>query len=218
MIIHGLNFSNALIKYIEETIRAESTISRSELSRRVSERENWHSPNSKLKEMSCRKALSELDRQGIISLPLLPETYSYHKPAESVLRIDVPEVVCTLAWLGEVSLQPIESKYKKESKVWRSLVETHHYLGAQSLCGVQIRYLVISSKHGHIGALAFTSASWSLAARDTFIGWTELARRSNLDKPVFVSRKESKPLDFFLLTNTAIKHILQPREKMVPSW
>ncbi len=171
-----------------ETVDAEPTISRRELSQRVCKRQDWRSPNGKLKEMSCRKALSELDKRGVIRLPESSQTYSFQQPAESVFCVDVPEISCSLAELGTVSIEPIVSRYSRESKVWRSLVDTHHYLGAQPLCGAQIRYLVVSSTFGPIGALAFTSASWVLAARDTYIGWTELARRTNLDKVILNAR------------------------------
>ena len=184
MIIHGLSFSESLISYIGETVDVEPTISRRELSQRLCERQNWCSPNDKLKDMSCRKALSELNKLGVLRLPALSKTYPFNQPAESVFRVDVPDISCSLAELGTVSIQPIMSRYSHESKVWRSLVETHHYLGGKSLCGAQIRYLVVSSIFGPIGALTFTSASWALAARDTYIGWTELARRTNLDKVV----------------------------------
>ena len=166
----------------------EPTISRRELSQRVCERQNWRSPNGKLKDMSCRKALSELNKRGVIRLPAVSETYSFHQPAESVFRVDVPELSCSLAELGMVTIEPIMSRYSHESKVWRSLVETHHYLGVKSLCGAQMRYLVVSSLFGPIGALAFTSACWALAARDTYIGWAELARRTHLDKVVLNAR------------------------------
>ncbi len=186
MRIHNLYFSNALIEFIKETINAEPTISRTELSRRICERENWRSFNGKLKEMSCRKALAELDRRDIIDLPALTKTYSFNKPAESVLRIDVPEVKCSISGLGEISVQPIVSR--EESEVWNSLVNSHHYLGAQPLCGAQIRYLVTSAKYGPIGALSFGSGTWALAARDKFIGWSEAARRNNLDKVILNAR------------------------------
>ena len=188
MIIHGLYFPESLISYIGETVDAEPTISRRELSQRVCQRQNWRSLNGKLKDMSCRKALSELNKRGVICLPASSKTYAFNQPAESVLCVDVPEISCSLAELGTVTIQPIMSRHSRESKMWRSLVETHHYLGAQSLCGAQIRYLVLSSTFGPVGALAFTSASWALAARDTYIGWTELARRTNLDKVVSNAR------------------------------
>jgi len=61
-------------------------------------------------------------------------------------------------------------------------------LGKGPLCGAQIRYLVRSSRHGWVGALAFSAAMWRLKVRDKYIGWTEGARRANLDRVVCNSR------------------------------
>jgi hypothetical protein len=48
--------------------------------------------------------------------------------------------------------------------------------------------LIHSSVHGYIGAVSFSSASWALKNRDEFIGWTQAAQRSNLQKVVNNSR------------------------------
>jgi hypothetical protein len=50
-----------------------------------------------------------------------------------------------------------------------------------------MRYLVKSSR-GCIGALSFSSASWALQSRDAYIGWTEGARRANLERVVCNNR------------------------------
>jgi len=42
--------------------------------------------------------------------------------------------------------------------------------------------------HGWVGALAFSAAMWRLKVRDKYIGWTEGARRANLDRVVCNSR------------------------------
>jgi hypothetical protein len=67
-------------------------------------------------------------------------------------------------------------------------MERFHYLGKGPLCGAQIRYLVKSSQHGWIGALAFSAAQWRLKGRDKYIGWSEAARRANLNRGVCHSR------------------------------
>ncbi len=67
-------------------------------------------------------------------------------------------------------------------------MERFHYLGKGPLCGAQIRYLVRSSRHGWVGALAFSAAMWRLKSRDQYIGWTEAARRANLNRVVCNSR------------------------------
>jgi hypothetical protein len=67
-------------------------------------------------------------------------------------------------------------------------MERFHYLGKGPLCGAQIRYLAENSVHGFVGALAFSAAQWRLKKRDKHIGWTEAARRANLNRVVCNSR------------------------------
>ncbi|MFY9302262.1 MAG: IS4 family transposase [Atribacterales bacterium] len=170
-------------------IKAEPGLSRRELSRRICQRNGWYSPNGNLKDMSCRKALVELDRQGIIHLPAVEKVTNFTEFTPTERETDVsPSVSCTLAELGEVRVKPISSRYTNESKVWRTLLEKYHYLGAGPLCGAQIRYIVESNNYGYIGALAFTSATWALKSRDDYIGWSKRARRANLGKIVTNSR------------------------------
>jgi len=189
MQVCGQNFTKAIINEIEEMIKAEPGLSRRELSRRICQRNGWYSPNGNLKDMSCRKALVELDRQGIIHLPAVEKVTNFTDLTPTEGETDVsPSVSCTLAELGEVRVKPISSRYTNESKVWRTLLEKYHYLGAGPLCGAQIRYIVESNNYGYIGALAFTSATWALKSRDDYIGWSKRARRANLGKVVTNSR------------------------------
>jgi hypothetical protein len=102
--------------------------------------------------------------------------------------------------LGEVTVAPVSSRYAKESKVWFALLDRYHYLGSGPLCGAQIRYVVKSATHGYLGALAFSSASWALKARDNYIGWTEGARRANLHRVVANDR-------FLILPTVQVKHL-----------
>src|SRR5207247_9214811 len=83
--------------------------------------------------------------------------------------------------LGEITIEPVSSRYAKASKAWSALMEAHHYLGRSMLGGAQIRYLVKSSK-GYLGALSFRSGSWALRERETYIGWAERDRRAYLQE------------------------------------
>jgi len=187
MNVCGQHFSPTVLDRIQETVRAEPSISRLDLSRRVCEWLNWVSPNGRPKEMSCRKALSKLNAAKIIDLPRGGGVYAFaHKAVRSV-DPHGPELQCLLGELGEVSVEPVSSRYAKESKLWFALLEGYHYLGNGNLCGAQIRYLVKSSR-GCLGALAFSSASWSLKERDVYIGWTEGARRAHLERVICNSR------------------------------
>ncbi len=188
MQIHGQYFTKTVISEIQEIVKAKPGISRRELSRQICRLNGWRSPNGNLKDMSCRKALTELDRRGIIDLPSVKSIANFTKSPSADAEINVPLVSLTFAELGEVTVEPISSRYTNASKLWRTLLEEHHYLGAGPLCGAQIRYIVKSSNYGYVGALAFTSATWALKDRDEHIGWSEGARRANLDKVVLNAR------------------------------
>lgn len=213
MYISGQHFSRSVFHRIQETVQTEPSISRLELSRRVCQWLNWRSPNGRLQQMSCRKALAELNRRGIVHLPRQQKTYGFEQSSTNRIEPDIAEFQGSLAELGEVTVAPVSSRYAKESKVWFALLDRYHYLGSGPLCGAQIRYVVRSATHGYLGALAFSSAAWALGARDKYIGWTEAARRTNL--PLVVGN------DRFLIVPTThvenlASHVLSLALKRLP--
>ena len=138
--------------------------------------------------MSCRKALLKLNDLGVLDLPRQQGTYGFERRATNRIAPVVSQLHCSLAELGPVSVEPVTSRYAKASKIWFALVDRYHYLGGGPLCGAQIRYVVKSSRHGYLGALAFSSAAWALKHRDHYIGWSQAARRANLQRVVANAR------------------------------
>jgi len=186
----GREFSAGVIAKIGQILSANPSLSRRALSIRVCELLQWRSPNGKLKEVSCRKALLKLHRRGLIGLPAAEGSCfsrSSSKPQPDLL-VGVPELECTLDELGSIRIVPVSSRYCKASQIWNTLMERFHYLGKGPLCGAQIRYLVENSQHRFVGALAFSAAQWRLKKREEYIGWTEAARRANLNRVVCNSR------------------------------
>jgi hypothetical protein len=202
MRLQGREFSAALIGQIGEIVSANASLSRCALSLRVCELLQWKAPNGKFKEVSCRKALLKLHRCGLINLPAAKESCFRRSSPKVVsdLPIALPELECTLDKLGTIRISPVSSRYSKASKIWNTLMERFHYLGKGPLCGAQIRYLVESSEHGFLGALAFSAAQWRLKKRDKYIGWTEAARRANLNRVVCNSR-------FLILPTTKVPNL-----------
>ncbi len=190
MRICGQEFNASVIQRISETIEERPAMSRRELSRRVCEWMNWRSANGKLKEMSCRKALCLLERQGRLRFAESKKRFSFQKGTTPQDRewIKGAEVACQLSELGPVEIEVVASRHSKASKAWNALMDQYHPLGKGPLCGAQIRYLVYSPRWGYLGALAFSAASWGLKDRDAFIQWSEAARRANLEKVVCNSR------------------------------
>ncbi|MBP1741021.1 MAG: hypothetical protein H6Q48_3314 [Deltaproteobacteria bacterium] len=150
--------------------------------------------------MSCRKALLQLSRRGLLDLPRQERHYGFERSGVNSVEPDIAELCCPLRELGEVTVDLISSRYVKESKIWFALLDRYHYLGSGPLCGAQVRYVVKSSQYGYLGALSFSSASWAMKSRDNYIGWTESARRTNLSRVVCNDR-------FLILPTVQIKHL-----------
>ena len=188
MEVCGQRFSDETIRRIQTRVDREPELTRSGLSREVCLWLDWRTKKGKLKQVSCRVALVKLERKGVLRLP---SARSFAN--KGVVRPKVRRTV-EVPWAGKLDkLQPIEliligSAGSRASGQWNELMNRHHYLGAGPLCGAQLRYLVHSPHYGYVGALAFSSAAWSLEARDQWIGWSESARRQNLPRVIANSR------------------------------
>lgn len=180
MYISGQYFSKDTLDWVQATINEQPSMSMRELSRLVCQKLDWRAANGNLCQVSCRKTLAELNRKNILELPQKEQFYDFQQKKAASNNFEPPNVDCTLDQLGEVSVYPVASRYSKDSKLFFHLLEQYHYLGNGSLCGAQMRYLIHSSTYGHLGVLAFDSASWAVKARDKYIGWSEAARRTNL--------------------------------------
>ena len=189
MWLSGQWFGRDGVERITATVQAEPSISRRALSRRVCEWLGWHGVNGTPRDVSCRKALLELERRGHVHLPACRAQPGCARPAPAPREAPVvAEVCCSLDELGEVDVSPVSSRHRQLSATWHGVMQAHHYLGPGPLCGAQIRYLVRSAVYGIIGALSFSVAAWRLKRRDTWVGWSDRARRANLDKVVCNSR------------------------------
>lgn len=177
-----------MVQRVAATVAEEPAISRRELSRRVCDWLGWSSPGGRRRELACRKALAELERRGQVQLPAAAKVVPWGRPRARAAPPPVAEIRGELAELGGVEVVPVSSRYSSASRVWNGLMETYHYLGGGPLCGAQIRYLVRSQRQGWVGALSFSAATFQLEKRDTWIGWSEQARRANLEKVVCNSR------------------------------
>ena len=165
MVVCGRQFSSEIISRIQGAVDGEASLSRRKLSRQVCEWLDWRSPSGRLQEMSCRKALAELNRRRVVVLPDRSGAYGFERESEARLDVEIPEVSCSLEELGEVKVKLITSRYCRDSKIARALLKRYHYLGSGSSCGAQMRYVATSARWGYLGVLTFSSGAWALAAR-----------------------------------------------------
>jgi hypothetical protein len=185
MKICGLAFTEKTIGDVQRAVDSNPAISRRSLSRSLCELHDWRSVSGRLKEVVCRKAVSILHSRHLVRLPEASPVAAFqirpaHKPYQR------PAVNCTLAELGDVNLLLIDNPRSKYANIWKSLM-AGHYLGERTFYA-GLRYLIHSSEHGYLGALAFSSAAFRLASRDNLIGWDDKTRSKNLHQIIGNSR------------------------------
>ncbi|MGH9304049.1 MAG: Druantia anti-phage system protein DruA [Acidimicrobiales bacterium] len=139
----------------------------------------WRRPDGRRKDMSARVALIAMERDGLVNLPAPLTTnangrIARYEKAPPELGFAFPK---TLSGLGAVELVVVSTK--AQSRRWRGLVASYHYLGYTPFAGAQLRYLA-ESPSGTLGALGFAASAWKCAPRDVFIGWDEETRRARL--------------------------------------
>ena len=203
MQVGGHQFSDAVIKRIEQTIASDPQMSRRQLSRQVCQWLHRRAVNGKLKEMGCRTALLKLHRRGKLQLPPPRVPAAVFTAKDGAADGELEECAaldCSLSQLGPVELVAVGSRYSRASRIWRALMQRYHPLGAGPLCGAQLRYLIRSPRHGWLGGLAFSAAAWRVGARDSWIGWSDAARRQQLNKVVCNSR-------FLILPQVRVKNL-----------
>ena len=188
--IAGRSFSAEVVEKIIELVRQRSDASRFSLARQVCEFTQWRRTNGALKVRECRDLLEELERRGTITLP--PKLRRgrragtrTHVPL-TLWGVAKPEFSATLKQCWPLELRCVESR--SDHALWRELVGRYHYLGCATAYGAKLRYLAVARGEMVVGCMEYSSAAWRLAARDQWIGWSEMQRRSRLQCVVQHSR------------------------------
>src|SRR5450631_1960560 len=145
MIICGQTFSPGSLEHIQRLVDETPDISRRALSRQVCELLAWRHTDGRLKDMSCRKALSSLHKSGTLRMPDAVHNLAFTRRTVQQGFVCSP-VSCSLQELGSMTLVLVDSRLSAEARIWNSLMKLH-YLGDRLFCA-GLRYLVHSSVHG----------------------------------------------------------------------
>jgi len=185
-IINGRQFSDEILDRVQNSIDSDPNLSRRKLSLLVCEWMDWRNSSGRFQEMSCRKALLELDRCGAIKLPAPRHAFISLATRREVAPPPISPVEGDLTVLGKIDIVRIERS--PNSQIWRGMLDAFHYLKSGPLCGAQARYLVRSEFHGWVGALSFSACALRVECRENWIGWNDAARRERLNLVVNNSR------------------------------
>src|SRR3989338_978031 len=140
----GRDFSEDEIRWIKDLISNDKLLNRAQLSRLICEELNWRRPDGRLKDMACRVALLQMERDTWITLPCAKHQFRVLKDQVSRTDLGKPseDLICRAGDLLEIHLDLVQSPADK--RLWAELVDRYHYLGHTPLRGAQLRYLIRS--------------------------------------------------------------------------
>jgi hypothetical protein len=178
----GRTFHNHEVELMRQTAAQFSALGVTEIARTVCELLEWKRPNGGLKNHECRQLLERLAAAGVLTLPELRRLGGRGPRRIVTAPVFEPEPVeCGVNECGPLELILVEGK--AESRLWRELVERHHYLGCRVPFGAHLRYFV-RDRERELACLLWTSPAWKMQPRDVWIGWSDEQRRRNLQSIV----------------------------------
>lgn len=211
----GHNFSARQIQQIRELIARQPESNPTGIGRQVCRLFELYQSDGNYKLTQTRDILKRMDMDNVISLPpARRRPKSTGRPvkkanASGISTLLTQNASCLNAHDAR-NLQFIPVISRKDSLLWREMIERFHYIKTTRLFGAQIRYLVygdpvlpgtlnvLKSRGGMensnwttrynavkrgkhlLGALGFAAAAWRLSTRDEFIGWSDAQREANL--------------------------------------
>ena len=92
----------------------------------------------------------------------------------------------------------------------------YHYLGHTTLVGAQMRYAVHDGNGAPLALLGFSTAAWTLAPRDDFIGWSPETREKNL--PLVVDNPRFLILPWIRIPNLGSHLLALVRRRLPRDW
>jgi hypothetical protein len=210
----GRPFEMAEIELIRQWIAAQPSLTRYRLSVKVCEEFGWRRPDGRLKDMSCRVALLRMQADGLIQLPAPRNA----KPGAQLERPDLERAVQPPASVPAVNLTDLLVElvaHKRESLLWNTYIERHHYLGHQLLPGAQLRYFVRCAGE-IIALLGFGASAWKTHPRDVAIGWSREQRERNLH--LIVNNARFLILPWIQCKNLASRILSLTAKRLADDW
>ena len=196
----GKTYTIQEINEIREFIARHQDKSRFFISKELCRRWNWIQPNGVLKDMVCRGLLLFLQREGLIELPPRksePYFLLSKKKKPTVIEVDQSPLARALSELKPIDL--VKVRRTTLEKLYKSLIDTHHYLGYTQPVGEHLEYIAFALKRP-VALIGWCSAPRHIGCRDRYLGWSKEERIVNLHKIAINTR-------FLILPWVRIPHL-----------
>lgn len=198
--LRGRTFTAEAIETIRICVEEYFDYGRTAISRAICERLDWRQPNGWLKDRACRDVLLTLEQRGLIALPpplVTRNENSRRSIARTSTKLETIDLRPVVEFPTSITLE--FAKSNKAESLWNRLVETYHYLGHKVIVGRCIKYLIKSDERV-LGAIAFSSAAWHVANRDTILLNSGIAEHQIRDLVINNSR-------FLILPNVNVPNL-----------
>ena len=214
---HGRDFTATEMALLRELIAGPPAMSRHALSREFCRRIGWTRPDGGLKDMMARVVMLAMHNDGRIELP--PPKWRQGRRGPVAFGPDTePPLLPPPTALDEV--RPLRMRIVKRrerwGRLWNEYVARYHYLGYTTLVGAQMRYAVHANDGTPLAMLGFSTAAWTLAPRDRFIGWSRPMREKNL--PLVVDNPRFLILPWIHIPNLGSHILALVRQRLPGDW
>lgn len=175
--VRGREITDSDIAVIRQLINEYFHKGRKYISRQLACQWKWYQANGQTKDMSCRYILLFLEKQGLIKLP--PPRHSGNNEKRKVQKIELQEIGLRGKVNDHSSLRLELLNKGQEYTLWNRIIASYHYQGYQIIVGKFLKYIAYI-RGNPIACLGWGSPSWSIMARDTWIGWSKKIKDKNL--------------------------------------
>ena len=154
-VIRGRTIAAADVQAVRRLLVEQPQAGRSGLARGLCAHWHWWAPSGRWRVRSALAILAELEQQGWIRLP--PPERAPTSTHSAVAALPVERIVeGALSQYRPLRWELVGTTAQRRE--WRQLLAHHHYLGAPSLVGANLKYLVYGRAGQLLGALGWQSA------------------------------------------------------------
>lgn len=180
--IQGRQVATGDLSTIRDLIVTHPDWHRTRISQELCRRWGWVNEKGQLKDMAARTLLRKLDGMGLIELPA-PVRSANNGFRNRPIMWDSNDLKTTtiegrLSDLQPIRIRPVETT--KAARLFRGLLQQHHYLGYSGPVGENLQYLIHDRHDRLLGCMLYGAAAWRVADRDRFIGWDDAQRKQGL--------------------------------------
>jgi hypothetical protein len=212
----GRVFTNREIGEAREIISRFPDKSRFFISKELCRLWNWTQANGTPKDMVCRGLLLKLHREGYLTLPpqkRIPTWLLSRKKTAVRVKVDQSPLAGAFSELLPITFLMV--RRTPFERLYKSLVQEHHYLGYTQPVGEHLEYIAFSEDRP-IACIGFCSAPRHIGERDRYLGWTKEERCANLHKIAVNTR-------FLILPWVKVPHMAshllgQMARRISPDW